>query len=174
VWVLPVPPPSYLFYCLIWHHCTFECFQTWTTSTAVAIKQYTITFTVDKKNWTCYICIINKKTYSSFEYSKFNRAALTSHCSSSPLVCSKEFPLQKTVPIKCWREEKNPLLVICYDTAIKFSRTIPWWINTEIGITVRNYNISFDHRVLSLTTTSCHFHPLLCHTFGLWLNEWLH
>jgi len=44
-------------------------------------------------------------TYSSFEYSKFNRAALTSHCSSSLLVCSKEFPLQITVPIKSWTKK---------------------------------------------------------------------
>jgi hypothetical protein len=93
------------------------------------------------------------------------------------MVCSKEFPQQKTVPIKTWRErererekEGKSVLVIGYDRAIKFSCTIPRWINTEIGITVTNCNTSFDHKVLSLTTTSRHFQPLLCHTFGLWLN----
>jgi hypothetical protein len=34
-------------------------------------------------------CTINKRTYSSFEHSKFNRAAFTGHCSTSLLFCSK-------------------------------------------------------------------------------------
>jgi hypothetical protein len=123
-----------------------------------------------KKNWTCYICIINKMTYSSFEYSKFNRAALTSHCSSSLLVCSKEFPLQKTVPIKSWEKKKK------INTSNMLWQSNKVFLDNSMMDKYRNRYYShklqckFRPQGPTTSTTSCHFHPLLCHTFGLWLH----